>query len=350
MSVGKSISVSLRVFRGSEVFPTTSRCPASVHDNIPVPCHAPCPVIDLTRHFDTRTATRLEAAIAGRMNHGDLPKWQAAVGSLPDAETGWRVDDGVLIAGATVDNRATLAETLKTFIPWRKGPLNLGGVFIDTEWRSDWKWDRIAPHVDLEGKRVLDIGAGNGYFGWRMLDAGARTVIACDPTIVYWMQYDAIRHFAGPCDNLLLPLKFEDLPDEAGYDVVFSLGVLYHRKNPGEHLQRIRHQLTLGGTAVVETLIIPGSTDDELDPPDRYANMRNVHRLPTESRLLRWMDEAGFSDARIVDITATTTDEQRSTDWMPFHSLDNALNAAGAATVEGHPPPLRATLVAGGGA
>jgi tRNA (mo5U34)-methyltransferase len=104
--------------------------------------------------------------------------------------------------------------------------------------------------------------------------------------------------------------------------------------------------LNLGGTAVVETLIIPGGTDDELDPADRYANMRNVHHLPTESRLLRWMHEAAFSDARIVDVTPTTTDEQRTTGWMPFHSLANAMDEQGRVTVEGHPPPARATVVA----
>ncbi len=303
-------------------------------------------MLDLTRTFDSATAARLEATVAERLNHGDLPKWQAALDALPEAETGWCIDSGVLVAGAPVDDPERLIETLKTLIPWRKGPLNLGGIAIDTEWRSDWKWDRIAPHVELDGKRVLDIGAGNGYFGWRMLDAGAREVVACDPTVVFWMQQRAIRHFAGEWRNLLLPLRFEDLPAEADYDVAFSLGVLYHRKDPLEHLRRIRDQLVPGGTAVIETLIIPGDSDDELDPPHRYANMRNVHRLPTEARLLRWLNEAGFDDARIVDVSATTIEEQRTTDWMPFHSLARALTENGARTIEGHPPPLRATVVA----
>lgn len=303
-------------------------------------------MLDLSLRFEPDTAKRLEGLIADRLNHGDLPKWRAAVDALPEVKTGWRIDDGVLVAGSTLDDAGSLAATLKQLVPWRKGPLNLGGVSIETEWRSDWKWDRIAPHVDVDGKRVLDIGAGNGYFGWRMLADGAREVMACDPTVVFWMQYNAICHFAGPCDNLLLPLKFEDLPDAADYDVVFSLGVLYHRKNPAEHLQRIRGQLVRGGTVVVETLIIPGGDDDELDPPDRYANMRNVHHLPTGTRLLRWMDEAGFENARMVDVTATTTEEQRATDWMPFHSLARALDDRSGATVEGHPPPMRATVVA----
>ena len=301
---------------------------------------------NLTDHFDPATAARLESAIADRINHGDLPKWQAALDALPEVATGWRIDDGVLVAGGAAADRDRLAGTLKRLLPWRKGPLNLGGVFIDTEWRSDWKWSRIAPHVDLEGKRVLDIGAGNGYFGWRMLDAGAREVVACDPTVLFWMQYRAIRHFTGDCSNLLLPLKFEDLPGQADYDAAFSLGVLYHRREPLEHLQRIRDQIARGGTAVVETLIIPGNDDDELDPPDRYANMRNVHHLPTESRLLRWMAEAGFDDSQGVDATPTTIHEQRATEWMPFHSLAHALDEQGRATVEGHPPPTRATVVA----
>jgi tRNA (mo5U34)-methyltransferase len=303
-------------------------------------------MIDLTRSFDRETAKRLDAAIAERLNHGDLPKWQAALDALPDVEPAWRIDNGTLVAGGPVDDRDALTDALKALIPWRKGPLTLGGVFIDTEWRSDWKWNRIAPHVDLAGKRVLDIGAGNGYFGWRMLEAGAREVVACDPTVVFWMQYNAIRHFTGACNNLLLPLRFEELPDDAGYDAAFSLGVLYHRRDPAEHLARVRRQLARGGTAVIETLVIPGEADDELDPQDRYANMRNVHRLPTRTRLLRWMAEADFDDARIVDVTPTTIEEQRATGWMPFHSLAHALRETGVETVEGLPAPRRATVVA----
>ena len=286
----------------------------------------------------------MEALKPGR--HGDLPKWQAALDALPEAETGWRIEDGVLVAGNEIEDPESLTESLMQLVPWRKGPLRLGGVAIDTEWRSDWKWNRVARHVNLGGKRVLDIGAGNGYFGWRMLADGAAQVGGCDPTLVFQMQYRAIEHFAGKSNHLLLPLKFEQLPARADFDVVFSMGVLYHRKNPQEHLQRIRDHLAEQGTAVIETLIIPGEGDDELDPPDRYANMRNVHHLPTECRLLRWLEQAGFQNARVVDITPTSSHEQRSTEWMPFHSLAHALSEDRALTIEGHHPPQRATAIA----
>ena len=281
--------------------------------------------------------------------HGDLPRWRRALGELPVAECGWSIHDGAVVAGAPVADRASLTKSLREFIPWRKGPLKLGGVSIDTEWRSDLKWDRIAPHVDLSGQLVLDVGAGNGYFGWRMLDAGADLVVGCDPTLVYYMQHRAVCRFAGAAANLLLPLKLQELPRTlAGFDSVFSMGVLYHRRDPRAHLRDLKRRLRPGGRLVLETLILPGGGDALLVPPGRYANMRNVHAVPGIRRLWQWLDDAGFSNAVVVDQTATTPAEQRSTAWMPFHSLADALDPGGQATVEGHPPPLRAMIRAAG--
>ena len=48
------------------------------------------------------------------------------------------------------------------FHPWRKGPFNVFGVAVDTEWRSSLKWNRIAGHVNLRERRVLDVGCGGG--------------------------------------------------------------------------------------------------------------------------------------------------------------------------------------------
>jgi tRNA (mo5U34)-methyltransferase len=282
-----------------------------------------------------------------RQRHGDAARWQAASDALPAVEQRWRIVDGWLEAGLAVDEQSALKEALMALIPWRKGPLKLGGIAIDTEWCSDWKWNRIAPHIDLNGHRVLDVGCGNGYFGWRMLEAGAESVLGCDPTQLFVAQHEMIRHFSGPAEHELLALRLEDLPPpRQGFDTVVSLGVLYHRRDPGDHLRRLKAQAASGGQIVIETLILPGQDDDELALPGRYANMRNVHCLPTIARLLSWIDAAGLVDARVVDVTPTTIDEQRTTAWMPFHSLAEALSPDGRKTVEGHPPPLRATVVA----
>jgi tRNA (mo5U34)-methyltransferase len=256
-------------------------------------------------------------------------------------------------AAPRLGNAATdaqhLREVLMRLHPWRKGPLELGGVLIDTEWRSDWKWERIRPFLNLENQRVLDIGCGNGYFGWRMLAAGARLVVGIDPTLVFVMQWLACRHFAGNVPNFVLPLGIEDLPaGPASFDAVFSMGVLYHRRNPVEHLEQIRALLRPAGALVLETLVMPNETHGAvLVPSPRYARMRNVWAIPTIDSLLGWVTEAGFKKPRLIDVSATTTAEQRSTEWMRFDSLAEALDPADATqTLEGYPTPTRALLLA----
>lgn len=285
--------------------------------------------------------------------HGDLPCWRAALGSLPRVETFAELAHAAPRLGAVVAADSSgyrlLTDALMALHPWRKGPLCLAGLHIDSEWRSDWKWDRVAPHITLEGRRVLDIGCGNGYFGLRMLGAGARLVIGVDPTLLFVMQWQACRHFAGDLAMEVLPLGVEDLPTQpAGLDTVFSMGVLYHRRNPAGHLQRIHALLRDGGEAVLETLVLPaGSEPALLMPEGRYARMRNVWAIPGTGRLLDWVRQAGFSTARLADLTPTTPAEQRSTPWMRFESLQQALDPQDAQrTVEGHPAPIRALVIA----
>jgi tRNA (mo5U34)-methyltransferase len=60
-----------------------------------------------------------------------------------------------------------------------------------------------------------------------------------------------------------------------------------------------------------------------------------------------WLARCGFVDITLVDATATTTDEQRSTEWMPFESLREALDPDDPTkTVEGWPAPRRAIVIA----
>ena len=303
----------------------------------------------LSPNFDKAT---VEAALSAHLQqlqrHGDLTRWRQAQAELAIVPGGWHLDQGWLVAGEAAPDQAALTETLKRFIPWRKGPLNLGGVAIETEWRSDLKWDRIRPHLDLSGKTVLDVGAGNGYFGWRMLEAGAALVVGCDPTQLFVVQHEVISHFTGPGPNVLLALRLEDLPvGLADFDVVFSMGVLYHRRDHQAHLSDLGSRMKAGGELVLETLVIAGQDDNLLKPEDRYASMRNVHALPTVSLLSNWLEQAGYEDVRCVDVTPTTTEEQRTTDWMPFHSLSEALDPSEPTrTREGHPAPLRAVMLA----
>jgi tRNA (mo5U34)-methyltransferase len=246
-------------------------------------------------------------------------------------------------------DKAALAQALMGLHPWRKGPFDIFGVTIDCEWRSDWKWQRLLPHLTpLAGRRVLDVGCGSGYHAWRMLGEGASWVLGIDPTLLYLHQFLVIKRYLPASPVWFAPLKMEELPAGLGvFDTVFSMGVLYHRRDPMMHLNELAGALRAGGELVLETLVVEGDENTLLVPEDRYAAMRNVWFLPSVPMLERWVRRAGFRRVRCVDVSLTTTQEQRSTDWMRFQSLADFLDPAdNRRTCEGYPAPRRALVLA----
>lgn len=253
---------------------------------------------------------------------------------------------------------------LKRLMPWRKGGFLLGSgerqIHVDTEWRSDYKWDRVAPHIsDLTGKRLLDVGGGSGYHGWRMVGAGASTVVVIDPSCLFYHQFMAIRHFMGDVRNCFdqspihfIPVGLEALPHNSNpqdglFHTVFSMGVLYHRASPFDFLEQLKKQLVKGGELVLETLVVTGDETTVLVPKGRYAQMNNVYFLPSVSALTLWLEKVGFIDVRCVDIDETSTDEQRATNWMDYQSLADFLDPNDTSkTVEGYQRPTRAVMIA----
>jgi len=294
--------------------------------------------------------------------HGDMPKWRQALLDLPLPETNTLLlDQGAVQVGlesdTTLAQRAALQDALMQLHPWRKGPFRLHGVHVDTEWRSDWKWDRLAPHVaPLQGRKVLDVGCGNGYHCWRVAGAGAKLVIGIDPTQLFHMQFEALQRLFAMVPGsgeilrrvIHLPLGIEDVPPSLGaFDSVFSMGVLYHRRSPIDHLQELRDALRPEGELVLETLVVEGDRQEVLVPEGRYAKMRNVWFIPSVSSLETWLRRAGLRNVRTVDVTPTSMDEQRTTPWMQFESLADYLDPFDRGrTVEGYPAPRRAIVLA----
>jgi tRNA (mo5U34)-methyltransferase len=265
--------------------------------------------------------------------HGDWARWNAVVEALPAAR----------------GDSERLRELLMRLHPWRKGPLQLDDVHIDTEWRSDWKWERVRTAIaPLDGRQVLDVGSGNGYYALRMREAGAGTVIGVDPTLLFAMQFLAINVFADDASVFILPCRLEETPPgRHAFDTTFSMGVLYHQRDPLQHLRELAGTLRPGGQLVLETLFLPGDDRRAATPPGRYARMRNVWLLPTVAQLLEWLGETGYDDIEVVDTSLTTTSEQRSTEWMTFESLQEALDPADPErTVEGWPAPRRVVVTA----
>ena len=301
-----------------------------------------------------RTHSPLAADCIGRLRghrHGDLPRWLRALGALPTVAPKPASFGRVVRVGSAndlcADARQRLRAALLALAPWRKGPFALFGVHVDAEWRSDRKWARVAPHVDLAGKRVLDVGCGNGYYGWRMVAAGAASVVGVDPSPRFALQHAAVCHYLDAAQrraNVVLPLGLGELPAQGPFDVIFCMGVVYHRRDPAAHLRALAAHAHPNTVLVLESLVVDGPP---IRAPARYARMNNVHVVPDRALLLAWTCAAGFTRAEVVDITATTTSEQRATEWMPYQSLADALDPTDATrTVEGHPAPQRAVVIA----
>ncbi len=300
-------------------------------------------------------ANELETQLPFPLNvrkHGDLQRWFHLIENLPALNIDYRLlADTIEINGNNPNlDFIEFKNTLKQLSPWRKGPYELFGIHIDTEWRSDWKWQRLENHIaPLKNRWVLDVGCGNGYHCWRMLGAGAKRVIGIDPMLINVMQFQFIKKLYGrtaPID--VLPFGIEKLSRPLKiFDTVFSMGVLYHRRSPLDHLMELKDCLKAGGELVLETLIIDGKLGDTLLPEDRYAQMRNVWFLPSCDTLKSWLNRCGFENIRLIDVTKTSTDEQRTTEWMTFYSLKDFLQSDNTElTCEGYPAPKRAIFLA----
>lgn len=284
------------------------------------------------------------------VNHGDYKRWSTALEALPEISNPQGTFDA---AAVTVDgdcaDPAGLRQALQGLMPWRKGPYQVADVFIDCEWRSDFKWDRVLPHLaPLQNRRILDIGCGNGYHCWRMLAQSPELVLGIEPSVLFNLQFRAIQRYLQNTQIQLLPIGVEHIPaDLHWFDSVFSMGVLYHRRSPLDHLYQLKSFLVSGGELCLETLVIEGRPGEILLPQDRYARMRNVWFIPSSAELVAWVQRCGFTNVRLVDEAITDITEQRITDWMRFESLAQCLDPDNASlTIEGLPAPRRAVILA----
>jgi len=288
---------------------------------------------------------------AFNVNNGNIPKWTVALDALKAMSKGEiELNEPYISINQNSLDSEILVSAFKKLLPWRKGPFMFNNLKLESEWQGDLKWKRLQKHITpLKNRRVLDVGAGNGYFTLRMAMEGAKKALGIEPFLLFNYQYAAIKSLIGNEINaMLLPIRLEEMPRSAIFESVFSMGVLYHQKSHMEHLLQLKEIMVPGAELILETLVVEGPKGYTLIPEGRYAQMRNVHCLPSIDTLKSWLADANFNNIKVVDISKTSPKEQRRTEWIGDNaaSLEDFLDPSDSSlTKEGYPAPTRVIII-----
>jgi tRNA (mo5U34)-methyltransferase len=155
------------------------------------------------------------------------PYWEA-IASLPSfklAEVNLADTVTIKFEGKLSEaDEAYIYETAKLMHPWRKGPFQISTTHIDSEWRSNLKYNLLRPHFNLKDKVVGDIGCNNGYYLFKMMEDEPKRLVGFDPSAVTYCQFKFLNHFIG--SNITYELLGVEHVQyyEHKFDVLFCLG------------------------------------------------------------------------------------------------------------------------------
>ena len=119
---------------------------------------------------------------------------------------------------------------------------------------------RLRLPEDLSGKRVLDVGARDGFFTMKCEQAGAE-VVAVDTVVETRSGFSIVRDVHGLKAQYLRDTLYNLTPERLGkFDIVLYLGVIYHLPDPIGSLEVMRNLVRDDGRVYVESTCV----DDEV--------------------------------------------------------------------------------------
>ena len=155
----------------------------------------------------------------------------------------------------------------------------------------------------LQGRRLLDIGCGDGYFSLQCARLGA------DVTAIDGVSRDSLKYvrdhaetkFTFYCIDFLSPTFFE----LGRFDVILHLGVLYHTIYPFEHFLRLASASRAGATVVVETEFynLPGFENAATvfyDYEQKLSSDAGSPVMPSTSWISATLERVGFGEITLL--------------------------------------------------
>ena len=187
----------------------------------------------------------------------------------------------------------------------------------------------------LDGKRVLDVGAWDGFWTFEALKRGAAEVVAIDDFSDYmgnlqrdqrkaWETFDLCRSLLGydetRCQRTEMTVYDVSEGRLGRFDVVFIFGTLYHLRHPLLALDRL--STVCDDEIFVESAILDdfspyrgglghgysgGHAVAEFYPGTQYGNNESNWWVPTIHCLIGMLIAAGFTDCNGWKLTEKPT-------------------------------------------
>jgi len=277
------------------------------------------------------------------------PRWEAIRGLPKINDVQIKIGDSIeiILNNLSLEDEKYIYDTAKLIQPWRKGPFQISTTFIDSEWQSYIKYDLLKPYFNITNKIVGDIGCNNGYYLFKMMAENPKKLVGFDPSSIPYCQFKFLEYFIqSGIKYELLGIEHVEFYEHK-FDILFCLGVLYHRPNPIGSLKSLYKGLNWGGELILDTFMIDGEDEICLTPKKRYSKIPNIYFIPTVNALINWCNRAGFDKVEVLAIKKTDLSEQRKTPWINTQSLEDFLDPNDEnKTVEGYPAPKRVYIKA----
>ena len=106
------------------------------------------------------------------------------------------------------------------------------------------------------------------------------------------MQFLATKIYAKKIQEILvIPSSVENFQQEKiDFDLVLSMGVLYHSKAPLAHIETIKKILKKNGSLILETIITNNTKNIYVKKGQSFAGMKNISIIFNEKNVIHLLN------------------------------------------------------------